>query len=80
MCVSLWRMVRCMGAAPRHRGRSEGWTLIHPQVGILRKEFGRMSPYATTIATSGCRVLSFSCSVVSVRFWGVQTGRSYSCA
>ncbi len=47
-----------MGAAPRHRGRSEPWTLIHPWGGKSRMAGRRICPKAATTITSGAHARS----------------------
>ena len=38
------RIARWIGAAPRQRGSSEAWTLMHPPRGASRIGLGRMRP------------------------------------
>jgi hypothetical protein len=38
------RIARWIGAAPRHRGSSEAWTLTQPALGAARIGAGRIRP------------------------------------
>src|SRR5262245_38171110 len=47
------RIARWIGAAPRQRGSREAWILSAPRGATVRKDAGRITPYAATTMTSG---------------------------
>src|SRR5581483_6010580 len=72
------RMARSTGAAPRHRGSSEKWTLTYPDGSAARTGGGISCPKATT--TPSCAPLPAMSSRASLARSGVTTGRPSSVA
>ena len=64
----------CTGAAPRHRGSSDAWTLMHPEGGMARTSGGRMSPYAAVTTISGWCAARRSRAAGARRLSGCSTG------
>ena len=69
-------IARCTGAAPRHRGRRDAWTLMQPNLGISSAAAGRIRPYATTTIKSAAKLRSTDCAPLDLSESGCQTGKS----
>ena len=74
------KMAAGIGEAPRQRGSRDGWTFSTPRAGISKTFFRRISPYATTIITSGESRVRLSRKSGSRRVAGWSTGKPIACA
>ena len=61
---------RCIGAAPRHRGKSEAWMLKQPKWGMASASAGKINPYATTTSASNSRLRSVAAASFVLKLVG----------
>ena len=73
-------IARCIGAAPLQRGSIEACMFMQPRRGASRNAFGKIRPYATTIAASNLSSSKYCCSPSFFKLWGVLTVSPFNSA